>query len=90
LKDNAMHNPEIQAYLSAAASLMNRALAEAQQDEPEAAVGLANILRAGGIMKLSSIFSHCTKQANISCELVAPGGESFTLLSCDIEPEHTA
>ncbi len=85
-----MHNPEIQAYLSACASLLNRSIAQARKDEPEAAVGLANILRAGGIMKLTGIFSHCTKQANISCELVAPSGEAFTLLACDIEPEHTA
>jgi hypothetical protein len=85
-----MNNPEIQAYLSAAAALMNKAIAQARQDEPEAAVGLANILRAGGLMRVVSTFAHSTRQAHVLLEVIAPNGDALELMSADIEPEHTA
>ncbi len=81
-----MHNPEIQAYLSACASLLNRSIAQARQDEPEAAVGLANILRAGGLMRVVSTFAHSTRQAHVLLEVIAPNGDTLELMRCDIEP----
>ena len=83
-----MNNPEIQAYLSACAALLNRSIAQTRQDEPEAAQGLQNVLRAGGLMRVTSVFAHTTRQASVLLEVIAPNGEAHELMSADIEPEH--
>ena len=85
-----MQDPQIQAYLSASAALMNRAIAQTRTDEPEAAQGLANVLRSGGLMRVTSTFAHSTRQAHVLLEVVAPNGEAHELMSADIEPEHNA
>ena len=84
------NDTEIQAYLSAAAALMNRAIATTRADEPEAAAGLANVLRSGGLMRVTSTFAHITRQAHVLVEVVSPAGDCYELMSADVEHEHTA
>ena len=82
-----MQDPQIQAYLSATASLMNRAIATTRETDPEAAQGLANVVRSGGLMRVTSTFAHSTRQAHVLLEVVAPNGEAHELMSADVEPD---
>lgn len=84
------NDTEIQAHLSAAAALIGKAIAQAREVDQGAAGDLANMLRAGGLMRVTSTFAHITKQAHVLVEVVSPAGDCYELMSADVEPEHTA
>jgi hypothetical protein len=72
-------------YLNACAAIIQQAINQARSEDEDGARGLVQILRAGGLMRLSTSMAPSTGLAQITIEVVEPSGQSHSLVACDIE-----
>lgn len=79
-----MKNPTTD-YLAACADLLNQAISEARQEDPEGARGLASMLQAGGLISLRSIFAPSTGLVQICIDITEPSGTTHQLMSAEIQ-----
>jgi len=76
---------EIRNYLNAAQALINAAVTDAKQADPADFAGMAEMLRAGGLLRLHTTFAPLTQQCLLQIEIVAPNGQAHTLMQCNLE-----
>lgn len=76
---------EIRNYLNAASDLLKSAIDDARQDDPEGVAGLAEALRAGGLVTLRSTFAPSTGLAQLDIAVIEPNGTAHQLMACELQ-----
>ena len=76
-----------QKFLSASADLLQEAIAAARAEDPHGVQGLAEILRAGGLVTLIATLAPSTGLAQINVEISEPNGATHQLSRCELTRE---
>jgi hypothetical protein len=80
-----MTDDAIRAHMTAAAALVQRALADAATEDPEGAAGLARAMKAGAMLTLITTLT-TTGLAGLAIEVTTPAGECLgSLMSCELQ-----
>lgn len=83
MSDTDTHDPQVQAMLRASADLAEATLAGIKETDPDAAAGLAQMLRGGGWLETVCQLT-ATGTAWVRCDAVAPNGERHQLQAVEL------
>lgn len=81
-----MSNNPIRHFLNAAQDLITDTVSEARQDMPNEFAHLEHIIRAGGLLRVTSTFAPTTKLAFLQIVVVEPNGTEHLLSQCELNP----
>jgi hypothetical protein len=70
-------------FLAAAANVLNDAVRQARADDPDGARALQEVLRAGGVARVSATLG-LTGVCWIHCEVVEPNGTAHSLATLEL------
>jgi hypothetical protein len=73
-------------FLAAASEVLQGALESVRREDPDAATGVAEALRAGALIELKATLSHRTRTGWLAVHVTVPGHEPFQL--CEVELRH--
>lgn len=76
----------IREHMRTAAELVQLALAQVQQDDPQAAAHLACAYKGGAMLQLRATLA-ASGIASLAVEVIEPNGTTHTLSSCELQRE---
>lgn len=78
-----------QTFLAAAADLLEQAIRDATQENPEELALLGRCVKAGGFLNIHANLSQTTGIAQIGIDIIEPNGEKHRLMSTTLEKIRT-
>lgn len=79
----AMNGDATSRFLAAGADLLEAAVLQAQRDDPEGVAALRQILRGGGMARLSATLA-ASGVAWIHCEVIEPNGTEHSVATLEL------